>query len=153
MSDHQGEAILHSLGEGNKGIISRDDRRSSKRSTPSPRCICRSDFLLRSGDLSRNRDRLTNPLGLSTPLGRNRLGWRNWSLGRTPLCSSRSRSHDLDHDIYPIKEALHKHAHSSRNFPTYGVINRKGLGINLKKEEKERRQLLRQGEGVNKHAK
>ena len=52
-------------------------------------------------------------------------------------------------------EALHGHAHSSRNFPTCGVINRKGLGINLQKkgEEKERRQMLRQEEKINKHAK
>ena len=36
-------------------------------------------------------------------------------------------------------EALHGHAHSSRNFPTCGVINRKGLGINLKKKRRRER--------------
>ena len=41
----------------------------------------KSDFFLGSRNLDRNRNRLTNPLGLGTLLNRNRLGWRNWRTG------------------------------------------------------------------------
>ena len=55
------------------------------------------------------------------------------------MCSNRCRGHSLSHNICLIKEALHGHAHSSRNFPTCGVINKKGLGINLKKKREGKR--------------
>ena len=106
------------------------------RSTLSLRCTYRSDLFLGSGNLSRNRNRLTNHLAPGTPLNRNELGWRNWSLSRSSLCNNSSRGHGLSHDIFPIKEAFHRHAHSNRNFPTRGVINRKGLRFNLKKKKK-----------------
>ena len=58
----------------------------------------------------------------------------------------------------PHRRSLLWHAHSSKNFPTRGVINRKGLWINLKikkikNKREERGQLLRYVEGINIHAK
>ena len=138
------------MGDSNKGITSGDDKRSSKRSFPSLRCTYKSDFFLGSRNLGENRNKLTNPLGLGTLLNRNRLGWRNWSFGRSSLCNSRSRGHGFNHDICLIKKALHGHAHSSRNLLAHGVINRMGLRVSLKdkkgekkkeKKKKERRML------------
>ena len=162
----QSFAISHNnLGESNKKITSGDDKRGSRRSTPSLRCTCRSDLLLGSRYLNRNRNKLTNPLSLGTLLNKNRLGWTNRNLNRSPLFSNKSRGHGLNHDIRLIKEALYGHAHSSRKFPTHGLINRKELRINLLKkkkilkkgkeeEEKEGRgQVLIEKEGINKHAK
>ena len=111
----QSFALSHnSLGEGNKKITSGDGKRGSRRSTPNLRCTCRSDLLLESRNLSRNRNKLTNPLGLGTLLNKNRLGWMNRNLNRSPMFSNKSRGHGLNHDIYHIKEALYGHAHSSK---------------------------------------
>ena len=123
----QSFAVSHnSLGEGNKKITSGDDKRGSRRSTPSLRCTYRSDLLLGSRNLSRNRNKLTNPLGLGTLLNKNKLGWTNQNLSGSPLCSNKSRGHGHNHDIHLIKEALYRH----------GVINRKCLRINLLKKFK-----------------
>ena len=154
----------NSLGEGNKKITSEDDKRGSRRSTPSLRCTYRSDLLLGSRNLSKNRNKVTNPLGLGTLHNKNRLGWTNRNLGKSPMCNNKSKGHSLSHDICLIKEALYRHAHSSRKFPTHEVINRKWLRINLLKkiknkkgEEEEgkegREQVLIQKEGITKHAK
>ena len=47
--------------------------------------------------------------------------------------SSRGRSHGLGHDIRSIKEALYRYASSTRSLFTHRMINRNGLGINLRK--------------------
>ena len=96
--------------------------------------VCRSDLLLGSRNLSRNRNKLTNPLGLGTLLNKNRRGWTNWNINKSPMFSNKSRGHGLNHDIHLIKKAPYGHAHSSRKFPTRGVINKK-----IKKKEKEGR--------------
>ena len=105
-------------------------------------CFCRSNSLLRSGDLNRNRSELPNDnsLDLGTLLGRNELKSRDWSFDRSSLCSSsRGRSHGLDRGIHPIKETLHRCASNSRNLFTCEVINRDGLKINLRKERQGRK--------------
>lgn len=51
------------------------------------------------------------------------------------LCSrSKSRSHGLSHNIYPIKETLNRCASRSRNLLTCRVINIEGFEFNLKEE-------------------
>ena len=62
-----------------------------------------------------------------------------YCLGRSSLCSCRSRGHGLSHNICPIKEAFHGIAHSSRNFPICGVINRNGAWDQPKKKKKKGR--------------
>ena len=77
--DNQGRAILHGLGEGNEKIDGRYDWRSSRRGALGLGHPCRSDSLLGSRDLSRNRSGFpnNNPFSLGTFLSRNRLGWRD----------------------------------------------------------------------------
>ena len=107
----QSFAVSHnSLGEGNKKITSGDDKRGSRRSTPSLRCTYRSDLLLESRNLNKNRNKLTNPLDLGTLLNKNKLGWTNWNLSRSPMCNNKSKGDGISHDICLIKEALYRHA-------------------------------------------
>ena len=102
----QSFAVSHnSLGEGNKKITSGDDKRGSRRSTPNLRCTCKSDLLLGSRNLSRNRNKLTNPLRLGTLLNKNRRGWTNWNINKSPMFSNKSRGHGLNHDIHLIKKS------------------------------------------------
>lgn len=76
-SDHQRGVILHDQGEGSEGIAGGDDKNGSRRSTLSLRYTCRSGLILASRNLSRNRNRLTNPLGLGILFSRNELRWRS----------------------------------------------------------------------------
>ena len=129
---------FHGLGEADERIAGKYNRRSSRRGALNLRHPCRSNSLLRSGDLGWNRGRLpsSNPLDLGTLLDRNGLRWRDWSLSRSSLCisSNKSRSHGLSQDIYPVEKALHRCTSSSKSLLTHKVINREGLGINLKEE-------------------
>ena len=117
-------------------ITGRYYKRSSRRGALSLGHPCRSDSFLGSRDLSRNRGGFpsNNPLSLGTLLGGNELGWRDSSFGRSSLGSScRGRSHGLSHDIRSIKEALYRYASSCRSLFTHRMINKNGLGINLRK--------------------
>lgn len=69
------EPSFTGLRKGNEGIASKYDKRSSKRGTLNLGYAYRSNFLLRSRDLSRNRSRLTtnHSLDLGTLLSKNKL--------------------------------------------------------------------------------
>ena len=108
----------------------------------------RSSSLLGRRSLEGNGSRLTDPLGLGTPLYRFRLSGRNRHFNRNSLCGSRSsRSHSLSHHINPIKETLHGCAYDGKNLLSRRVIYGDKLGLNLKNvKQKQKKKKKRKGE-------